>query len=564
MRKKLRHPVLPADRLATRRRLIAEGRDPYPPAVRPTHTLGQLHRLYRRLPADTATGETAVLVGRVMAHRAHGGMGFADLVDGSADIQLILTNDVSEAPRLYTGWQADVDLGDQVSVTGEIVTSRTGALSVRVIGWELAAKALRPPHGTARARHGSARASGTSSGEQLPSYRRMMLDRREVARAKGRAAVLRAVRDALDSASYLEADTPLLHALPGGTARSFRTWMNAWQVPLYLRGTTELYLKRLIVGGAERVFELGRLFRNEGTGAMNHPEFTVCEAYAAHTGYLDSAETVERLVLAAASAIHQAEGATGITSAILHRGEEWPDHSASVIVQERTGPPPDPGGDPGGLRSPGGPHPPAPFARITLHQLLSEHLKEPVTAATSSETLLRHARRHGLDAPDDASASALALLLFRKVVRPTLTQPTFVFDFPSDAARFARPRTGHPTLVEAWSLILAGTDIGQGCTELTDPVEQRRRLTEQRRQPGLEHLALDEDFLTALEYGLPPLGGFSLGVDRLIGALRDDGRRLSDHLCLPLERAGTGERIGSEPPPATSGAEPETGRSEVS
>ncbi|SER74491.1 lysyl-tRNA synthetase, class 2 [Streptomyces sp. yr375] len=556
MRQNLRHPALSAERLATRRRLIAQGKDPYPPAVRPTHTLGQLHHLYRRLPADTATGEFAVLVGRVMAHRAHGGMGFADLVDAGAGIQLILTDDASQAPRLYAGWQADVDLGDQVSVTGEIVTSRTGALSVRVTGWELAAKALRPPPGTARPRRDSTWASGAGRRDQLPPAQRMMLDRQEMTRAKGRAAVLRAVRGVLDSAAYLEADTPLLHALPGGTARPFRTWMNAWQVPLYLRGTTELYLKRLIVGGAERVFELGRLFRNEGTGAMHHPEFTVCEGYAAYTGYRDSADTVERLVRAAAAALHETEGATGITSAILHGSAAWPDRSTSAAAHGDTGNPADPDGGPGGPNNPHNPHstggtiPPAPFARIDLHQLLSEYLKEPVTSATSRETFLRHARRHGLDAPDDATAPALALLLFRKVVRPTLTEPTFVFDFPSDAARFARPRAGHPTLVEAWSLILAGTDIGQGCTELTDPVEQRRRLTEQQSEPGLEHLTLDEDFLATLEYGLPPLGGFSLGVDRLIGALRDDGRRFSDHLCLPLERAVTGERIGSDAPPA--------------
>ncbi|WP_181362255.1 amino acid--tRNA ligase-related protein [Streptomyces sp. MA5143a] len=492
-----------------------------------------MHRLYDELPPDTATGDTVVLVGRVVAHRAHGGMGFVDLADGDGDIQLILSDDAAEAPHLYASWQADVDLGDHVGVTGEIVTSRTGALSLRVTRWELATKALRPPPGPARVGLRSPRSRGRGrGGERLATYQRMMLDRREAARFKGRSAVLRAVRDELHSAGYLEADTPLLHPVPGGTALPFQTRMNAWRVPLYLRGSTELYLKRLVVGGAERVFELGHVFRNEGTGVANHPEFTVCEAYAAHTDYTVGAETVERLVRAAAVAIREAEGPTPITRAVLGGSDDRPDH------------------------------PYRPFTRRSLHQLLSEHLGEQVTSATSAETFTRHADRLGLPVPAGTPASALALLLFRKAVRPTLTEPTFVVDLPSRAARFARPCSGDPHLVEAWSLILAGTDIGQGCTELTDPVEQRRRLTEQQREPGLEHLMLDEDFLAALEHGLPPLGGFSLGVDRLVGALRDDGRRLSDQQCLALERVGALGRTDGEAP--GHGAEQETDRSEAS
>ncbi|MDC2950184.1 amino acid--tRNA ligase-related protein [Streptomyces heilongjiangensis] len=491
-----------------------------------------MHRLYDGLLPGTATGDTAVLVGRVVAHRAHGGMGFVDLADSSGDIQLILSDDTVESPGLYARWQADVDLGDHVGVTGEVVTSRTGALSLRVTRWELATKALRPLPGPARARHRSLRTRGPQGGERLALYQRMMLDRREAARFRGRAAVLRAVRDELHSDGYVEADTPLLHPVPGGTARPFRTMMNAWRIPLYLRGSTELYLKRLVIGGAERVFELGHVFRNEGTGVANHPEFTVCEGYAAHTDYTAGAETVERLVRAAATAVQEAEGPTRVTRTVLGGSGDRPDQRNR------------------------------PFTRVTLHRLLSESLGAPVASDTSAATFAHHARRLGLDAPAGTPASALALLLFRKVVRPTLTEPTFVLDLPSRAARFARPCSGAPDLVEAWSLVLAGTDIGQGCTELTDPVEQRHRLTEQQREPGLEHLLLDEDFLAALEHGLPPLGGFSLGVDRLIGALRDDGRRLSDQQCLALERVGTRGRTDGEAP--GQGAEQETDRSEAS
>ncbi|WP_286250683.1 amino acid--tRNA ligase-related protein [Streptomyces graminofaciens] len=536
-----------------------------------------MRRLYGELPADTTTGDSVVLVGRVMAHRSHGGMGFVDLRDGTDDIQLLLTDGAPETQPVYTDWQTDVDLGDQVSVSGEIVTSRTGALSIRVDGWMLASKALRPLPSAPGHGRGSTRTQRPSGGDQLPSYQRMMVDRREGARARGRASVLRALREELYTAGYLEADTPLLHALPGGTARPFVTWMNAWGVPVFLRGNTELYLKRLVVGGAERVFELGRVFRNEGTGAMHHPEFTVCEGYAAHTDYRDSAELVERLVRAAASVLHEAEGPSRITSAVLGGADDRPHRPAAGTARHGMGAPGETGrapgetggGDPtGGLRAPDSPLAatgPMPFARVTLRQLLSEHLKAPITSVTSTETFLQHARRHGLDVADDTTASALSLLLFRKLVRPTLTQPTFVFDFPTRAARFARPRPGDPTLVEAWSLVLAGTDIGQGCTELTDPVEQRRRMTEQRREPGLEHLPLDEEFLTAVEHGLPPLGGFSLGVDRLLGALRDDGRRLSDQQCLGLERAGTAtsEQTGRDAPPEQT-ADQETDRVEVS
>lgn len=493
-------PAQTADRLHARRRLLSDGTDPYPPA-RPVHDdLAEIHARHAGLDPDTATGRAVVVAGRVVAQRTTKTTCFVTLRDGAAEIQLLLAVDTGGPAGSHARWRETVDLADHVVVEGEVVTSRRGTLSVRVTRWDIAGKALRPLPGRPRHHDGPPQPGLPAAAGPRHRYQRMMLDPGEVVRLRGRAAVLRALREVLHAEGFVEADTPLLQPVPSVTARSFETWMNAWRKPLYLRITAEVYLKRLVVGGLNRVFEINRVFRNEGVDATHFPEFMACEGYAAHTDYLRSAQTAERLVRAAAEALRAVE--------------------------------------PGAARCVGA----APFPRRTFHEVVSQAVGEPVTVHTSRADLARHARDHGLAVAPEATASALAVLLYRKVAEPRLREATFVFDFPVQSAIFARACRTDPELVEAWTLAAAGLDIGQGCTELTDPVEQRARLDRQAAaMPGADGSAppppLDEGFLTALEHGMPPLGGFNLGVDRLMTALRDDGGRLRDHQCHPIERA---------------------------
>ncbi|MFE9561177.1 amino acid--tRNA ligase-related protein [Streptomyces sp. NPDC006487] len=490
------------DRLAKRAALLSEGVDLYAAAQPVADRVHLLQGRYGGLPPRIRTGARVSVAGRIMSRRDHRDVEFATLRDMSEEIQILLPGDRAAAePRVR--WRASVDLGDLVVVEGELITTGSGALAVEAVDFRLASKALRPlpgrPVGGARAgrSEGSAGAgrSEAAPGAGRPAtarhrYQRMMLDPAETARTRRRGAVLRVLREELYARGFTEADTPLLHPVHGGTARPFTARMNAWGIPLHLRGTAEMYLKRLMVGGMDRVFEIGRSFRNEGVDATHFPEFSACEAYLVHSDYLATADLAEQLVAAAAVALN------------------GPGSTAPV------------------------------FARHRLHDLLGRVLGTPVDSATSQAELAGHAERHGLPVPPGSGAGALAVLLYRKLVEPGLREPTFVLDFPLEGAILARPHRRDPALVEAWTLVIGGLDVGQGCSELTDPVEQRRRFTEQAlaregRQLGVTEL--DEEFLAALEHGLPPLGGLMFGVDRLITALGGGGR-LRDHQCHPIVR----------------------------
>lgn len=446
------------------------------------------------------------VAGRIMSRRDHRDVEFATLRDMSDEIQILLPGDRAAAePRAR--WRASVDLGDLVVVEGELITTDSGALAVEAVDFRLASKALRPLPGRPVGAAGADRSEG-ALGAGRPAtarhrYQRMMLDPAETARTRRRGAVLRVLREELYARGFTEADTLLLHPVHGGTARPFTARMNAWGIPLHLRGTAEMYLKRLMVGGMDRVFEIGRSFRNEGVDATHFPEFSACEAYLVHSDYLATADLAEQLVAAAAVALNGPGSAVPV------------------------------------------------FARYRLHELLGRVLGTPVDSATSQAELAGHAERHGVPVPPGSGAGALAVLLYRKLVEPGLREPTFVLDFPLEGAILARPHRRDPALVEAWTLVIGGLDVGQGCSELTDPVEQRRRFTEQalareRRQLGVTEL--DEEFLAALEHGLPPLGGLMFGVDRLITALGGGGR-LRDHQCHPIVRPAPAPATTTAPTP---------------
>jgi lysyl-tRNA synthetase, class II len=387
-------------------------------------------------------------------------------------------------------WKRDVDLGDHVGVEGEVITSKRGELSVLADRWALTAKALRPlpdkhkglsdPAARVRQRYVDLLVN--------PQARRMV----EV-----RSSTLRSLRDTLYRHGYAEVETPMLQPLHGGAAaRPFATRLNAFDREMYLRIAIELYLKRIIVGGVERVFEIGRTFRNEGVDATHSPEFTMLEAYAAYGDYDTMAALTRELVLDAAGAID---------------AEVVPDGQGGEIDLT------------------------APWRTVTLHAAVAAAVGEAIDPDTPAEQLRKYAERHGVALRPDWSAGDIVLELFEKLVEHTLREPTFVRDYPVEVRPLARPHRTDPRLTEAWDLVVTGVEIGVAYSELVDPTEQRRRLLEQSLLAAggdPEAMQLDEDFLRALEYGMPPTGGMGLGVDRLIMLLT--GKNIREVVLFPL------------------------------
>jgi lysyl-tRNA synthetase class 2 len=312
-----------------------------------------------------------------------------------------------------------------------------------------------------------------------------------------RAEVLRSLRETFRHEGYLEVETPVLQAVHGGAAaRPFHTHMNAFDIDMSLRIATELYLKRCIVGGIEKVYEIGPAFRNEGVDSTHSPEYTLLEAYEAYGDYDSMAKLTRRLVLDAADAV-------GASNAVAIDGTEVPI-----------------GGD---------------WDSITIHDAVSRAVGEQITPDTSAEELRRHAERLGVPLKPDWSAGEMVLELYEKLVEHTLRRPTFVKDYPVEVRPLARPHRDDPRLAEAWDLVIGGVEIAPAYSELVDPVEQRRRLVEQSIEAAKgdpEAMQLDEDFLRALEYGMPPTGGMGMGVDRLVMILT--GKGIRETILFPL------------------------------
>ncbi|HEY3501444.1 MAG TPA: bifunctional lysylphosphatidylglycerol synthetase/lysine--tRNA ligase LysX [Actinocatenispora sp.] len=492
-----RRPGVPeqvAVRIATMEKMRAAGTDPYPVVAPVTDTAAELTSRFVDLPPDAATGEYARVAGRVLLSRDLGGVCFARLRDATGDLQVMLTAD---RPELLARWRAAADLGDQVAVDGEVVTSRNGELSVLAHEWTTTAKCLRPlPDKYAGLADPEAR------------VRRRYLDlavnagtRRTLA---VRSASVRALRDALHDRGFLEVETPVLQRIHGGAnARPFRTRINAYDLDLYLRIAPELYLKRLCVGGVGKVFELGRTFRNEGADATHNPEFTILEAYQAYADYRTMLDLAREMIQGAASAAY---GAPVLRRATADGGLSDVDISGTWRVR-------------------------------TVNDALSAALGAEVTADTGRAELVRHAER--LDIPVDPTAprGEVLLELYERLVEHRTVEPTFYLDFPTDVSPLTRQHRDDDRLAERWDLVAFGAEIGTAYTELTDPVEQRRRLTEQSLKAAggdPEAMELDDDFLDALEYGMPPTGGLGLGVDRIVMLLT--GLSIRDTLPFPLVR----------------------------
>ncbi|MDG4806607.1 lysine--tRNA ligase [Micromonospora sp. WMMD1120] len=493
-------PVDPADdlpeqmkvRREKRDRMLAEGVEPYPVGFPRTTTLAQVRARYADLPTDTATGDQVAVTGRVIFVRNTGKLCFATLRDGDGtELQAMLSLDRVGSERLEA-WKRLVDLGDLVGVSGEVITSRRGELSVLAQEWEMTAKALRP----------LPVAHKPLSEEARVRQRYVDLIVRPQARemVRTRAAAVRSLRDSLHGQGYIEVETPMLQLLHGGAAaRPFVTHSNALNTDLYLRIAPELFLKRAVVGGVERVFEINRNFRNEGVDSSHSPEFAMLETYQAYGDYNTIGELTRNLVQQAAIAVG---GSTTVTHA---DGREF-----------------DLGGE---------------WRSVTLFGVLSEALGEEVTVRTDRTRLVEYADKVGLAVDPKWGPGKLAEELFEELVVPSLEAPTFVRDYPEETSPLTRGHRTEPGLAEKWDLYVLGFELGTGYSELVDPVVQRERLIAQAQLAARgddEAMRLDEDFLRAMEYGMPPAGGMGMGIDRLLMALTGLGIR--ETILFPLVR----------------------------
>jgi lysyl-tRNA synthetase class 2 len=472
-------------------RLREAGIDPYPVSVARTTSLAAVRAAHPDLDADVMTGQVVGVTGRIIFSRNTGKLCFATLREGGTELQVMLSRDrVGE--EALAAWKSDVDLGDHVLVTGEVGTSRSGELSVFADSWQLASKALRPLP-----------VAHKPMSEELRVRRRYvdLIVRDEARRTvHQRAAVNAAVRSGLTARGYLEVETPMLQVVHGGAAaRPFRTHMNAFDLDLYLRIAPELFLKRCIVGGLDRVFEINRNFRNEGADSSHSPEFAMLEFYEAHADYQDMARTTRELVQESCASLFGDHVARHHDGTEVDLSGEWP--------------------------------------QVSLYEVTSQALGEEITPATTVEQLRAHAERVELGVDPAWGHGKLVEELFEALVQDSLQDPTFVMDYPTDTSPLTRAHRSVEGVAEKWDLYIGGIERGTGYSELVDPTVQRERFTAQALLAAAgdpEAMALDEDFLEALEYGMPPTGGVGMGMDRLMMTLTGLGIR--ETILFPLVR----------------------------
>jgi lysyl-tRNA synthetase class 2 len=477
-----------------RQNLLDQGREPYPVEVPRTHSLAEIRSTYPDLPAAAATGVSVGVTGRVVFARNSGKLCFATLQEGDGTQLQAMVSLAGVGEQALDDWKADVDLGDIVFVHGEVISSRRGELSVLADSWQMAAKALRPLPVAHR----------EMSEESRVRQRYVDLIVRPQARAvaRQRIAVVRAVRHALERRGFLEVETPMLQTLAGGAAaRPFVTHSNALDADLYLRIAPELFLKRCVVGGLEKVFELNRNFRNEGADSTHSPEFAMLETYQAWGTYDDSARMTRELVQEVAD---EALGTRQITLA---------DGSVYDLDGE--------------------------WASLQMYPSLSAALGEEITPATPLEYLLNIADRRGLEIPPDRGYGHGKLVeeLWEHSVGDTLWAPTFVRDFPVETTPLTREHRSIAGVTEKWDLYIRGFELATGYSELVDPIIQRERFEDQARAAAAgddEAMALDEDFLAAMEYAMPPTTGTGMGIDRLLMALT--GLSIRETVLFPIVR----------------------------
>ncbi|MBJ8340221.1 lysine--tRNA ligase [Antrihabitans sp. YC3-6] len=481
-------------RQAKRDRLLEQGREAYPVSVARTHTLAEVRALYPDLAVDIATGQTVGVAGRIIFLRNTGKLCFATLQEGDGTQLQAMISLAGVGAESLADWKSDVDLGDFVFVRGEVISSRRGELSVLADSWEMAAKSLRP----------LPVAHKEMNEESRVRQRYVDLIVRPQARemARKRIAVVRALRNALEARGFLEVETPMLQTLHGGAAaRPFVTHSNALDIDLFLRIAPELFLKRCVVGGIEKVFEINRNFRNEGSDATHSPEFAMLETYEAYGTYDDSAKMIRELIQ------EVAQEALGTQVVTLADGTEYDLSGEWTTVQ--------------------------------MYPSLSESIGVEVTPDTSVTELLELAERVGLEIPEGKGYGHGKLVeeLWEHQYGDKLHAPTFVRDFPVETSPLTRAHRSVPGVTEKWDLYVRGFELATGYSELVDPVVQRERFVDQARLASAgddEAMVLDEEFLAAMEHGMPPTTGTGMGIDRLLMALTGHGIR--ETILFPIVR----------------------------
>jgi lysyl-tRNA synthetase class 2 len=477
--------------------ILKRGAQAYPVSVPRTTSLLAIRQKHKDLAIDVSTGIIESVTGRVIFKRDTGKLCFANLREGDGtELQAMFSLDKIGEEQLEI-WKSEIDLGDIVSVTGEVITSKRGELSILANSFTLAAKALRPLPVEHK----------PLSEESRVRMRYVDLIVRPEARenARLRPAVMRSLRNTFNSRNFLEVETPMLQVMHGGAAaRPFKTFSNAYEMDLFLRIAPELYLKRCVVGGLEKVFEINRNFRNEGADSSHSPEFAMIESYEAYGDWNSMAELTRTLVQDAAKEVF-----------------------GSHVVKHHDGRELDLGGK---------------WKEISLFDAISDAIGEKVSAQTSNDALKKIATKLGIKCDPKWVTGKLAEVIFEHAGVDKLTGPTFVKGFPIDTSPLVRAHRETLGIAEKWDLYIEGFELATGYSELIDPVIQRERLVEQTKLAAtgdLEAMGLDEDFLRAMEYGMPPMGGMGMGVDRLLMALTGLGIR--ETILFPLVKPTSGD-----------------------
>ena len=482
----------PVEQLIANRRakldaLIELGQDPFPRRYRVESSVSEIRTRFDEKSTEELEAEkpSVRLAGRLRAIRGHGKVSFADLSDGGSQLQLYLRkNDLEESAWLVF---KQLDLGDFLGVNGTVFRTRAGELSVAVTDLKLLAKALRP---LPEKYHGLADREARARQRYLdllsnPTSRKVF----EV-----RSKVVSSLRRRLEAAGYIEVETPMMHPIPGGaTARPFVTHHNTLDLDLYLRIAPELFLKRLIIGGFERVFELNRNFRNEGISTRHNPEFTMLEFYCAYSDYELMMDFTEELV-------------TGVAEEVVGKLQvQWGEH---IIDFSR------------------------PWRRLALRDAILEYSDLTPEDLVDRKRMEAAARKLDVQRIDERSDGNLLAELYEMTAEPKMINPTFIKDFPREISPFAKSVPGDPDTVERFELFIGGLEVANAFTELNDPDEQRRRLVAQAAEQGGE---VDEDFVLAMEHGMPPTGGEGIGIDRLVMLLTEQ-QSIRDAILFPQLR----------------------------
>lgn len=476
-------------RLAKRKRLIELGHQPFPVSLPITHKIPEIRRDFMRLEPAEESGQFVGVAGRIVHIRVTGKLAFVSLQEGSGERLQAMFSLANLGEQSFEQFKSLVDLGDHLFVEGEVISSKRGELSIMARRWEMAAKAILPLPNL----------HTELNEERRVRERYLDLIVREEARemVRARASVNASLRQTFEDWGFLEVETPMLQVQHGGaSARPFITRSNAFDTDLYLRIAPELFLKRTVVGGIERVFEINRNFRNEGSDSTHSPEFAMLEAYQAYGDYNSMADLTQALVQKSAIAVH---GSTNVT---------WSDGSSFDL-----------GGQ---------------WARISLYESLSNALGFEINQETKLEVLETEARKVGMEL-EQPSAGKYVEKLWEHFVSDSLANPTFVFDFPIDTSPLVRQHRQNSGVAEKWDLYVRGFELATGYSELVDPVIQRERLVSQAKlssKGDLEAMSVDNDFLRALEHGMPPTGGMGMGIDRLLMCITGLGIR--ETMLFPL------------------------------